>query len=260
MQIDVERVRAILAGEHSYYGSREITIRRDTRLYPFYTDLFRRLLTPSMRMLDIGCGSGEALLNLSAAGGSFVGVDNDPEHIHLAETARREQGVNNVDFLLADFPSCAEQFAPESFDLVISMRGPLPDSMENLRAGLKLLKPGGLVYIDEIGEGHHSEVRSLFPERSSPRAASVAQRLRSQLESAGVDVRLAQDVYTQWIYPDVYAWLEFQCNIWTWLGVALPSAEDPRIAQFGEQFQIASGEIETTHHVADVAGVKRSSY
>jgi SAM-dependent methyltransferase len=258
MQIDLERVRGILAGRHSYYGSRAVPIRQDTRLYPYYSDLFERLLKPSMHVLDVGCGNGGALLELAATGSSLVGIDNDPEHIRLAEAARCEQGVENIRFLLADFPSCTVQFEPESFDLVFSLRGPLVNSSETLRLGLELLKPGGLVFVQEIGEGHQREACSLFPERCHPPVGSVSQRLSSMLENAGVDVRLVQDVYTKWIYPDVYAWLEFQCNIWSWLGVPLPAADDPRIAQFGERFRTDIGEIEITHHVAEVAGMKKT--
>jgi hypothetical protein len=52
----------------------------------------------------------------------------------------------------------------------------------------------------------------------------------------------------------VYAWLEFQCNIWSWVGVGLPELDDARIALFAERHTIATGEIETTHHVVRVAG------
>lgn len=43
----------------------------------------------------------------------------------------------------------------------------------------------------------------------------------------------------------------------TWLGIPLPEPDDPRIALFAERNTIATREIETTHHVAWVAGVKR---
>ena len=73
----------------------------------------------------------------------------------------------------------------------------------------------------------------------------------------GFDMRLTADVFTKWIYPDIYAWLRYTGNLWTWLGIPLPEPDDPRIAQFAERHTIATGEIETTHHVARVAGVKQ---
>ena len=71
------------------------------------------------------------------------------------------------------------------------------------------------------------------------------------------DARLAADVFTKWICPDVYAWLQGMCHIWTWLGIPLLAPDDPCIAQFAEQDASTPGEIETPHHVAWVAGVKR---
>jgi len=55
----------------------------------------------------------------------------------------------------------------------------------------------------------------------------------------------------------MYAWMEYICNLWTWLGILLPEPDDPRIALFAERNTTTTGEIETTHHVAWVAGVKK---
>ena len=70
------------------------------------------------------------------------------------------------------------------------------------------------------------------------------------VDQNGFDVRLAADVFTKWIYPDVYAWLQLECDLRAWLGIPLPEADDPRIVQFAEQNTNATGEIETTRHVA----------
>ena len=76
-------------------------------------------------------------------------------------------------------------------------------------------------------------------------------------EQNSLDVRLAAGVFTEGSCPDVYAWLQQECDLRAWLGIPLPEADDPRIAQFAERNTAATGEIETTHHVAWVAGVKR---
>jgi len=77
------------------------------------------------------------------------------------------------------------------------------------------------------------------------------------MQRNGVNVRLEANLFTKWIYPDVYAWLEYQCNIWAWLKLALPQPDDPRIGQFAERNTTDTGEIETTHHIVWVAGVKK---
>jgi len=78
MQIDQDRIRAILQSEHSYYGSREIPIRRDTRWHPGVVNLVTQQLSPAMRVLDVGCGDGEMLLELSPSFQFGIGVDHNP--------------------------------------------------------------------------------------------------------------------------------------------------------------------------------------
>jgi len=179
----------------------------------------------------------------------------------MAEEAKRARGVQNVDFLPLDYPHEIEQLQPGSFDMSMSLRGPLPDTPLGIQSAYRLLRPGGLLFCEEIGELHHKEVVEIFGYRSGGKEMACLVRkvdeLKGLLEGTGFDVRLAADLFTKWLYPDVYAWLEFLCNIWTWLGIPLPEPDDPRIAQFAERNTTSTGEIETTHHVALIAGVKR---
>jgi len=140
--------------------------------------------------------------------------------------------------------------------MVISLRGPLADA-EGIQAAHHLLCPDGLLYCEEIGELHQKEKMEIFPECRDNETIPTADKVKMLMEQNGFGVCLAADVFTKWIYPDVYAWLQLECDLRTWLGIPLPEADDPRIVQFAEQNTIATGEIETTHHVALVAGVKR---
>jgi SAM-dependent methyltransferase len=264
MPIDQDRIRAILKAEHSYYGGSDIPIRKDKRGNPGIVNYLTPQLSPAMHVLDVGCGNGETLMELSPSFHTGLGIDNDPAHLRLAEEAIHAQGIQNVDFRLLDFPGECAQLQPESFDLMISMRGPVPDSPEGLQAAHSLLRPAGLLFCEEIGELHHREVTETFVD--SERSGDGARRkelipkvdeVKGLMEQNGFDIRLAADIFTKWLYPDVYVWLHFICNIWTWLGIPLPEPDDPRIALFAERNTIASGEIETTHHVAWVAGVKQ---
>jgi SAM-dependent methyltransferase len=256
--MDQDRIRAILKEKHSYYGGRDVAIRKDTRWYPNVTDLLEKQLTPGMCVLDVGCGDGGILLETSRSFQTGIGIDNDPAHIQLAEDAKRAQGIENVEFLLLDYPSEIAQLHLDSFDVVLSLRGPVADTSANIQAALHLLHPQGLLFCEEIGELHQHEVREIF--EVSPRINPVipaAEHLRLALERRGVDVRLVMDCFTRWIYPDIYAWLQYQSGIWTWLGIPLPEPDDPRIALFAERNTIATGEIESTHHVVRVAGLKK---
>jgi ubiquinone/menaquinone biosynthesis C-methylase UbiE len=61
MNIDQDRVRAILKGEHSYYGRGDIPIRHDSRWHSDWQHMIAPQLSPAMRVLDVGCGKGTFL-------------------------------------------------------------------------------------------------------------------------------------------------------------------------------------------------------
>lgn len=260
MPLDQNRLRAILNKELSYYGAHDAAIRKDGRLNLSPSDFLATQVEPSMRILDIGCGNGNTLLSFNDRFLAGVGIDNDPKHIQLAREARREMAVENVEFLLLDFPKEIDQLEPESFDVVLSNLGPVGDSALNIQAALRLLKPYGLILCAEIGELHQPEASELFghPLRGN-QVIHISEQLRTWMVQCGVDIRLTADIVAKWYYPNIYEWFFYQCALWTWLGVALPAPEDPRIELFAERNTIATGEIETTHHVVWVAGVKQST-
>lgn len=258
ISIDQDRVRSILSAEHSFYGSQKVTIRKDNRWHPGTGDLIAAQFLPMMHVLDVGCGNGETLLEHSMRFDTGIGIDYDPKHIRMAQQAKVTRGVKNVDFLLLDFPREFKQLPPESFEIIFSQRGPIDDTSPSIQAALSLLRPRGLLFCELIGELHHQEAREFFEYQSSNnQVIRRVDQARAAMERNGVSIRLSADLVTKWYYPDIYAWLQFQCDIWAWLGVPFPEPDDPRIHLFAEQNMIATGEIETTHHVVWVAGVKQ---
>jgi SAM-dependent methyltransferase len=258
MQIDQDRIRAILKAEHSYYGYHDIPIRRDDRWKPQWENLIAPQLSPAMHVLDVGCGKGQFLLDFSPRFHTGLGIDNDPAHVRMAEEASRAEGIRNVEFRLLDFPGEVAQLKSGSFDMVVSMRGPVLDTEDDLEEVYRLLRPDGLLFCEEIAEHHQKEVVEIFSDRFRKTAMHrTVDRVRVLMERKGFDVRLAADFFSKWLYPDVYAWVEYISNLWTWLGIPLPEPDDPRIALFAERNTIETGEIETTHHVAWIASVKR---
>jgi hypothetical protein len=125
-----------------------------------------------------------------------------------------------------------------------------------IRAGLDLLRPDGLLFNEVIGKYHKHKVYQLFKRPEDP-TVMTSEQILAELKRNGVDIRIVADLYSKRIYPDVYEWLQNQCNIWSYIGEPLPKPDDPRIRLFAEQNTIASGEIETTHHVTWIGGVKR---
>lgn len=90
-----------------------------------YNERFRAALGigPRDRVLDIGCGAGQSSCEAAraASGGSVLGVDISEELLETARWRAREQGLENVDFLLADAQTHA--FPAAHFDLCISRFG-----------------------------------------------------------------------------------------------------------------------------------------
>ena len=100
---------------------------------------------PGDRVLDVGCGFGDASQEIAALvgeQGSVLGVDVAPRFIEAAREEAAEAGVGNVSFEIVDVQ--AEQF-PQEFDYAFSRFGtmffanPVP-AMRNIRAALV---PGG---------------------------------------------------------------------------------------------------------------------
>ena len=120
-----------------------------------------------------------------------------------------------------------------------------------------MLKDDGILFCEMIGNLHHQEVAEVFgPGLRRNQMIRTLDQARVAMERNGVSIRIASEIVTHRYYPSIYHWLEFQCGLWAWSGGSLPSPDDPRLALFAERFTTPSGEIETTHHVVWVGGVK----
>jgi 2-polyprenyl-3-methyl-5-hydroxy-6-metoxy-1,4-benzoquinol methylase len=76
----------------------------------------RRKLPEAKTALDLGCGTGELVLDLAATGVQSLGIDFAPDMIRACEEKQRALGVENVEFRcqsIFDFP--AEQ---QKFDII----------------------------------------------------------------------------------------------------------------------------------------------
>ncbi len=261
VELEQEKLTAILEACYSYYRRTEDS-RQDDRLSPNAREFIASQLRPDMRVLDIGCGNGATLLEHCHRFASGLGVDHDPAHVGLADEALRESECTNVEFRRLDFPSDAHELEPESFDFAFTERGPIGYDCHGIQAALRVLKDDGLLFCEMIGNLHHQEVSQTFgpgqtclPHQETIRTLDQA---RAAMERNGVSIRIAADIVRKRYYPSIYDWLQFQCRIWTWSGKPLPSPDDVRFPLFAERNTIPSGEIETTHHVVWIGGVKRS--
>ncbi len=105
-------------------------------------------LASGASVLDLGCGTGNLFLKLLKLDCSVWGVDISPDMMEILrqnipddESRRAKLTVQNVDEFIAN--------SNQKFDCIVSssVLHHLPDYIQTLESALKLLKPGGWLYI-----------------------------------------------------------------------------------------------------------------
>ena len=120
---------------------------------PFTRELFREAgLRPGMRVLDVGCGSGDvALLACEFVGpnGAVVGIDRAADAIVRAKARAENRRLSNVQFVEGD-PTRAR--FDEGFDAIVGRLILMyySEPIDALRKLLAHLRPGGIVAFQEF--------------------------------------------------------------------------------------------------------------
>jgi ubiquinone/menaquinone biosynthesis C-methylase UbiE len=174
-------------------------------LLPFYDLLTRALgmgraydalvaqaeLADGLRILEIGCGTGNVTTRVkrAAPGADVVGTDPDP--LALARSQRKARGLAGIRFERA----YAQQlpFADGEFDRVLSsmMLHHLDDDAKSATAAEihRVLRPGGTLHILDIGGPMtaHDGFAARRMLRSPHIAGSLGDAIPRLLQSAGFD-------------------------------------------------------------------------
>ncbi len=102
-------------------------------------------ISPEASILDIGCGHGQIIGELSklAPFGKSIGIDPSPNMISLASEMFPENKFNNLEF--RELKAEDMKFRPKSFDLILCMNAFMwiRDPRKALRLISKFLKPHG---------------------------------------------------------------------------------------------------------------------
>jgi SAM-dependent methyltransferase len=102
-------------------------------------------ITPTDRVLDVGCGIGRVTLDAAhaAAAGSAMGVDLSAPMIGYARRAAHREGLGNVTFEHAD--TQVHPFADSAFDVAISLNEVMfaGDPVAAFANIARALRPGG---------------------------------------------------------------------------------------------------------------------
>jgi ubiquinone/menaquinone biosynthesis C-methylase UbiE len=120
---------------------------------PFTRQLFREAgLRSGMRVLDVGCGSGDVALlagEIVGSTGVVVGVDRAAAAIVRAKARAESRRMSNLQFVVGD-PTLTR--FDEGFDAVVGRLILMyyPDPIDALRRFLAHLRPGGIVAFQEF--------------------------------------------------------------------------------------------------------------
>ena len=164
---------------------------------------------PGMRVLEVGCGSGEYTFRLAeqVSDVHFVGVDYDAGFVRLAA----DKAAGKADALFGVAPSsCTYEFLQangmdlpfedDSFDAVIShtFLTALPDYMAALAEMCRVCKPGGCVSsITNLGTNFSGTgSMRLIPTLIDPKHSSLVRRVGEYMKKQAAPVNLAPGIPT----------------------------------------------------------------
>ena len=143
-------------------------------------------IKPGMRVLDVGCGTGDVSFlaaRLVGSEGSVTGVDKSPEAIEVASQRAQTVGLTNVQFLTQDL---SELDLHTSYDALVGRLVLMyfSDPAVVLCRLVKFLKPDGLVVFHEIDTSSAKSIPTceLFE-------TSIG-RIRQTLARAGADITI----------------------------------------------------------------------
>lgn len=120
--------------------------------------LFDRLeLRDGLSCLDVGCGGGDATLELArrvAPGGHVIGVDIDETKLEMARAEAAEQGIANVEFRRVDICDTPEA---TTFDVVYArfLLTHLSDPAGVTHTLYQHVRPGGRIAVEDIDFSGH---------------------------------------------------------------------------------------------------------
>ena len=165
-----------------------------------YRDATRRALMScgieeGMRVLEIGCGSGDVTrlaAELVGPSGSVLGIDIDPDSVRSARERAAQLGVENVAF---DVGEAASDAQPGAFDALVArfllMHQPSPAG--TLAAAARAVRPGGTIMVLESHMAGLLEAQHSFP-RSATYDEVVRWKCRV-VAAAGVDIEAGLGLY-----------------------------------------------------------------
>ncbi|MBI3878400.1 MAG: class I SAM-dependent methyltransferase [Verrucomicrobia bacterium] len=174
-------------------------------------------VTPSLRVLDLGCGDGTTAVPLARCGADVLGIDIARNLVEAGNRRAAALGLTRLKFQEGD--AChLEGVAKHSFDLTVSIFGAMfaPKPNEVARELVRVTKPGGRIvmgnWIPHDPTSFVSQLLKISMAFSLPPPEGFVSPMLWGLESSIIDrfvqagvsperIFLVKDVYT-FISPD----------------------------------------------------------
>ena len=167
-------------------------------------------VTPSLRVLDLGCGDGTTALPLARTGADVTGIDIATNLVAAGNQRAAEAGLSNLKFQEGD--ACNLEGVPDdSFDLVISVFGAMfaPKPFDVAKEMVRVTKPGGRIVMGNWIPNDPTFVSQLLKTSSafappppegfiSPMTWGVESNIVERFGQAGVPkekISMARDTY-----------------------------------------------------------------
>lgn len=253
--LDAGRVHAILETDYGYYAKDQIAYEHLGRSIPSTATILDQSLAGVTCVLDIGCGRADTLRRNASRITLGVGLDDEQAHLTIASNALAASGVSNVHLILAKARSLP--FADDRFDFVFSERGPLAFNDGNLIEALRVLRPGGRIFVETLGELNHCEVRCAFERTDIPITSGLVHLTLEADRFARLHVKteMLASRLEKLRFANVYDWLTYQCSVWRYLGNTIPT-DLQLFEQFNAIHADPDGRIEITYHTILLVGAK----
>ena len=255
--IDYHKVRKILGATYSYYSRDACKYEQIGPPVPETRHVLRNAFASSMQVLDVGCGRGDSLLESAPLFRHAIGVDESEAMIKMGNRAKQSRSIHNVDFAVGKAANLP--LHNHRFDFLFSERGPLGYNDVTLKEALRVLRPGGLIFVETLGELNLHEVGEAFEpacQKPSTHLANLDEE-RIRFERHGVRIRTLASRIQTLRFQDFYEWLKYQCSVWAYLGMTFPSYKQRE--NFERLVSIASddsGRINITYHTIWITGTK----